>query len=278
MEKIAITGGKGGTGKSTVAILFANKFIRENKKVILVDCDVECPNDYLLLGQKLKKPRKRVSAQFPKLNKRKCKKCGLCVKVCKNNAIFQAPVKYPIFIKDLCSACRACQIVCPQEAIMPKKEEIGKIFVNKIKNNFWLITGLSKAGLEETGPIVSETKKFAQRFAQKKRADYLIIDTAPGTHCPVISAIIDCDLVYCVTEPTPMGAYDLNLILDLTKKLKVKTKIILNQANLGDKKEIEKIIKKYKIKIEKEIPYSKKLLRAYTKGRLLEFNLINLWL
>ena len=273
MEKIAITGGKGGTGKSTVAILFANKFIRENKKVILVDCDVECPNNYLLLGQKLKKPRKRVSAQFPKLNKRKCKKCGLCVKVCKNNAIFQVPGKYPIFIKDLCSACGACQIVCPQEAIVPKKEEIGKIFVNKIKNNFWLITGLSKAGLEETGPIVSETKKFAQRFAQKKRADYLIIDTAPGTHCPVISAIIDCDLVYCVTEPTPMGAHDLNLILDLTKKLKVKTKIILNQANLGDKKEIEKIIKKYKIKIEKEIPYSKKLVKSYSKGQLLSFNL-----
>jgi MinD superfamily P-loop ATPase len=50
MQKIAITGGKGGTGKSTVAILMANKFAKEGKKVLLCDCDVECPNDYLLLS------------------------------------------------------------------------------------------------------------------------------------------------------------------------------------------------------------------------------------
>ena len=30
MQKIAITGGKGGVGKSTIAVLFANKFLREN--------------------------------------------------------------------------------------------------------------------------------------------------------------------------------------------------------------------------------------------------------
>ena len=101
MQKIAITGGKGGTGKSTIAVLFANKFVKENKKVILCDCDVECPNDYLLLGQRLGKAEKKVYAEFPKLDKRKCKKCGLCAKTCKNNAIFQAPGNYPVFIKDL---------------------------------------------------------------------------------------------------------------------------------------------------------------------------------
>jgi len=52
IKKIAITGGKGGTGKSTVAVLLANELVRKGKKVILADCDVECPNDYLLLGQK----------------------------------------------------------------------------------------------------------------------------------------------------------------------------------------------------------------------------------
>ena len=103
------------------------------------------------------------------------------------------------------------------------------------------------------------------------KIDYILFDTAAGTHCPVISALLDCDLVYAVTEPTPMGAHDLNLILDLCQKLKLKVKIVLNQANLGDKKEIQKIIKKFGVKIEKEIPYSKKLLKAYSKGQLLDF-------
>ncbi|MCD6400262.1 hypothetical protein J7L85_05665, partial [candidate division WOR-3 bacterium] len=38
------------------------------------------------------------------------------------------------------------------------------------------------------------------------------------------------DFVYAVTEPTPMGAHDLILILDLCKKLEVPAKIILNRA------------------------------------------------
>ncbi|MCD6177897.1 ATP-binding protein [bacterium] len=273
IKTIAITGGKGGTGKSTIAILLSKEFLRRRKRIILCDCDVECPNDYLLLGQRLKKPKKKVYAHFPKLNKRKCRKCGLCVRTCRSNAIFQAPGKYPIFIKDLCSGCGACWAICPHGAIEAEKEEIGQIFVNRIKKDFYLITGQANPGLEETGPVVTKTKKFALDFAKDRNFDYLIIDTAAGTHCPVISAILDCDLAYCVTEPTPMGAHDLNLILDLCKKLKVKSKIILNQANLGDKKNIEKIAKKYRIEIEKAIPYSEKLAQAYSRGKLLEVNL-----
>ena len=272
VKTIGVTGGKGGTGKSTVAVLLANKFLKQGKKVILCDCDVECPNDYLLIGQKLKKPVKKVSAEFPKLIKRKCTKCGLCARTCRSNAIFQAPDKYPVFIKDLCSACGACWIVCPFGAIQSNKEEVGKIYLNKIQN-LYLLTGLAKAGLEETGPVVGQVKRFALSLAKKIKADYILFDTAAGTHCPVISALLDCDLAYAVTEPTPMGAYDLNLILDLSKKLKIPGKIILNQANLGDKKEIEKIAKKYKMKIEKEIPYSRKIVKAYSKGKLLDINL-----
>jgi len=270
IKKLAITGGKGGTGKSTVAILLANKLVKTGKKVILCDCDVECPNDYLLLGEKLKKIQKKIYGEFPQLVKKRCKKCGLCVKTCRENAIFQKPGEYPIFIKDLCSGCGACWIVCPNRAIKRKKEEIGKIYLNKIKD-FYLITGLAKAGLEETGPVVLKTKEFALDFAKKIKADYILFDTAAGTHCPVISALLGCDFAYAVTEPTPMGAYDLNLILDLCKKLKISVKIILNQANLGDKKRVQKIAKKFKIKIEKEIPYSKEIVEAYSKGDLLNF-------
>jgi len=183
MKKIAITGGKGGTGKSMVAVLLANKYIKQGKRVVLVDCDVECPNDYLLIGEKLKKSVKKVYGEFPELDKKKCKKCGLCVKTCRENAIFQAPRKYPVFIKELCSGCGVCWLVCPHKAIKPIKEEIGEIFVNKINNNFYLITGMAKPGLEETGPVVTETKKFALKFAKEKKSDFILFDTAAGTHC-----------------------------------------------------------------------------------------------
>ena len=286
IKKIAITGGKGGVGKSTMAVLLANKLREKGKNVLLCDCDVECPNDYLLLGEKMKKPVKKIFAEFPKLNKKKCQKCGLCAKTCQSNAIFLPPGKYPIFIKDLCSACGACWAVCPYGAITPKKEETGKIYLNKVKSNFYLMTGVAKAGLEETGPVVTKVKEFALDFAQKisvnqrsnqrKSADkpsesevYVLFDTAPGIHCPVISALLGCDFAYIITEPTPMGAHDLKLILDLSKKIKVPAKVIINQADLGDKKEIIKIAKRFKTEIVKEIPYSKEIVNAYSQGKLI---------
>lgn len=274
MKTIAITGGKGGVGKSTIAVLMANQFTRKKQRIVLCDCDVECPNDYLLIGQKLKKIRKNIYAEYPRLIKSKCKKCGLCVKNCRGNAIFQKPGDFPIFIKELCSCCSACWIVCPYKAIKPKKEKVAQIFVNQIKDNFWLVTGLANPGVEETGPIVTKTKKFALDFAKKHKIDIILFDTAPGTHCPVVSALLDCDIAYAVTEPTPMGAHDLNLILDLCQKLRVPAKVILNQADLGDKGRVLSIVKKFKIKIEKEIPYSRKIVEAYSKGRLLDFNLM----
>ncbi|HHE76449.1 MAG TPA: 4Fe-4S dicluster domain-containing protein [Candidatus Parcubacteria bacterium] len=276
LKKIAITGGKGGTGKSTFAVLFSSRLIKQGKKVILCDCDVECPNDYLLLGKKnLNKAVKKIFAEFPVLIKKKCKKCGLCVKSCRQNAIFQPRNKdgslgYPQFIKNLCSGCGVCASVCPFGAIKYRKEANGRIYVNKVKENFWLITGLANANIEETGPIVRETKEFALSFAQKRKADYIIFDTAAGTHCPVISALLGCDSAYCVSEPTPMGAYDLKLILSLIKKLKIPGKIILNQADLGDKKLIESAASEFKVKVIEEIPYSRELVKAYSKGRLLQ--------
>lgn len=267
MKILASTGAKGGVGKSTFAILLAFKLWREGKKVVLADLDVECPNLYLLLNQEFKDPS-YTFIEFPELDKEKCKKCGKCFSVCREHAIFWVKEKYPIFIHDLCSGCGACWLFCPFKAIKPKKEISGEIFVNEVKENFWLITGKSKAGISETGPIVREVKERAIKFAKERNADYLIIDTSPGTHCNVIQALLNCDKAFAVTEPTPLGAYDLNLILSLLEKIGVKAEIVLNKANVGNRKEIDEIAEKFGVKISFEIPYSEELLKAYCKKNL----------
>jgi len=266
MKKIASTGTKGGVGKSTFAILLTYK-LSKNKKVVLCDCDVECPNDYLILNQKLKKPG-HIYQKYPVLDKRKCFKCGLCSKTCRENAIFWVNDKYPMFIYDLCTACGACMIICPTKAIKTKKEKSGESFVNKVSDNFWLITGRSKPGITETGPIVSEVKEKAIEFAKEKKVDYIIFDTAPGTHCSVVQALLDIDKAYAVTEPTPLGVHDLSLILKLLQKLKIPYEIVLNKSDVGNRELIEKIAKKFKTKISIEIPYSEELVKAYCEKNL----------
>ena len=79
--KIAVTGGKGGTGKSMVATSLAVEFAKR-KKTMLIDVDVECPNDHLLISVK-RKSLKKIYQSIPKWDFRKCTKCGRCASVCK---------------------------------------------------------------------------------------------------------------------------------------------------------------------------------------------------
>ena len=267
MEMIASTGVKGGVGKSTFAILLAYKLSNQGKKVVLYDADVECPNDYLIINQELKKPE-HVYQEYPELDEEKCVKCGLCSTICREHAIFWVKEKYPQFVYDLCTGCGACWIGCSNKAIRIKKKIAGESFVNKINDNFWLITGRSKVGISETGPIVREVKGKVIKFAKEKNADYLIIDTAPGTHCSVIQALLNCDKIYAITEPTPLGSHDLSLILELSRRLKIPTEIVLNKSDVGSKKRTEEIAKKFNTKISVEIPYSEKLVKAYCEKDL----------
>jgi MinD superfamily P-loop ATPase len=69
----------------------------------------------------------------------------------------------------------------------------------------------------------------------------LIIDTAPGAHCNVIHALLNSNKIYAVTEPTPLGAHDLEIILELARMLKIPTEIVLNKADVGNKKILKRL-------------------------------------
>ena len=220
MKEIAITGGKGGVGKSTTAVLVAGQ-ASKNQKVVLVDADVECPNDYLLAGQKLDNSVDQVSAYYPKLIKDKCQKCGLCSKKCRFNAVFGPVGQYPKFFSDLCANCGLCWNICPHQAIEKVKKTTGDIFESQIDANLTLITGLSRPGVDETGPIVRRLREYSRQRGRELGAEKIIIDTAPGTHCSVVNALLGVDSAVAVTEPTPLGRHDLKIILDLIGKLNV---------------------------------------------------------
>ncbi len=264
-KKIAITGGKGGTGKSTVAVALVYN-LAKNSKVLLVDADVDCPGDDLLLDLKLKKIED-VGIMVPEFNFEKCVKCGRCSQVCPEQAIVSIKDKNPLFIADRCIGCRACKIACPVGAISEGKQKIGEISIGK-RGNLTLISGKMKPGIEESSLVVNAVKKLIVKREQEY--DYIITDTAAGAHCPVIAALIGNNYAFAVTEPTSLGNHDLDLILSLTKKLKIKSNIVLNKADIGPDNLIKKTGKKYNSEIIARIPYSKKIEKLYSKGEPIE--------
>ncbi len=259
--KIVVTGGKGGTGKSTVATALSSE-LSSKGNVLLFDADVDCPNDHLILSTKRKKI-KTVTQIIPKWDFSKCIKCGRCSEVCKTSSIVQIKGKYPIFVPEQCSGCKACMIACPTGAIGKTHKNIGTVYEGR-NGNVDLISGDLKPGEPVSEFVVHAAKEIVNK--RNKDYDFIITDTAAGTHCDVITALLDNDIALAVTEPTPLGAHDLELILKLMKILKVKGKIVLNRSDVGDSRLIEKISKKYDTEIIARIPYSKSVMQSYSRG------------
>ncbi|MCK4525606.1 MAG: ATP-binding protein, partial [Candidatus Andersenbacteria bacterium] len=254
--KIAITGGKGGTGKSMVATSLAVEFAKK-EKTMLVDADVECPNDHLLLDVKRKKYIV-VYQPIPKWDFSKCVKCGRCADVCKQNAIVFVKGKYPAFIKDICIGCKACLVSCPENAITETKKEIGTIYTGK-NYDVNLVSGELKLGELASGEVVSEVRKYSDEINNRMKADIVLIDSAAGVGCPVIASLIGTDRIIAVTEPTPSALHDLKRVLYLANHFGIKHGIVINKFDLAKNfcAKIEKFAKEKNIPIVGKIPYRK---------------------
>jgi len=254
--KIAVTGGKGGTGKSMVATSLAVEFAKSNITT-LIDADVECPNDHLLLSVKRKEFIK-IYQPIPKWDFNKCTKCGECAPVCKQNAILFVKEKYPVFVKDLCIGCKACIVACPENAIFETKKEIGTIYTGK-NYNVNLISGELKLGELASGEVVAGVRKYAGEINKKLKTKVVLIDSAAGIGCPVIASLVGTDYIVAVTEPTPSALHDLKRVLYLADYFQIKHGIVINKYDLEEKfcLNIEKFAKENNTIIIGKIPYKK---------------------
>ncbi len=260
--RIAVTGGKGGTGKSTVATALAFELAKRHK-VLLVDADADCPDDHLLLSIAREKVE-TVTKMVPMLNEDKCIKCGKCAEACKMNAIAYVQGRHPIFVKEQCNGCGACMIACPVKAISPGSKDIGYIYEGS-QGNMHLLSGELKVSEVVSEAVVSALKHRLEKIEDK--FDYVVIDTAAGTHCDVISALEGADLAFAVTEPTPLGEHDLSLILELLQKVGVPAKVVLNRAGIATAEGAKRIAQRFGAELAAEIPYSQEVFMAYSQGR-----------
>lgn len=281
--KIAITGGKGGTGKSTISTALALELSSENR-VMLVDADVECPDDHIILST-TKEKVENVYALLPSFEEGKCLKCGRCSEVCRENAVVFVKDRYPFILPDKCNGCGACLLSCPSGALTEGQQVIGAIYQGKLKqhndevsDNFLLLWGEIEVGCETTSQVVNATREYAATINSESQIssvdqdadsqyDYVLIDTAAGTHCNVISAMIGADLALAVSEPTPLGKHDLILILKLLEIMKIPSQIIINKSDIGDEKLIKSVSKDYEAPIIQKIPYDREILKKHSRGQ-----------
>lgn len=251
--KIAVASGKGGTGKTTVALALA---MTAPSKVVLLDCDVEEPNGHIFLRLDNVK-EEIVSVPVPLINTELCISCGKCSGICQFNAVvfFGSP---PMIFKELCHSCGGCVKICPVSAIEEVRNPIGTIMTGT-DGEIEFVQGRLNIGNPMASPVIRQV------IIKADAAKDVIIDSPPGTSCSMISAVKESDLVILVTEPTPFGLNDLQIAVETIGKLFIPIGIIINRSDSGDDR-VEKYCQEKKLKLLMKIPFSTDIARDCSNG------------
>ncbi|MCK4590858.1 MAG: ATP-binding protein [Candidatus Latescibacteria bacterium] len=256
---IAVASGKGGTGKTTVVTNLA--WVLQSEGVTLLDCDVEEPNSALFLG-----PKWEESSSFrqfvPEVDLEKCTYCGRCSELCQFGAIITVKENILVF-PELCHSCLGCKRICPVDAIGDGERELGTVSVGRV-GGIRFVQGELRIGEAQAPPLIREVKL---RGIVPARKNVVLIDSPPGTSCPVIEAVKGSDLVVLVTEPTPFGLHDLKLAVEMVRTLKLRCGLVINRSTIGDRK-VWSYCQEENIPILLEIADDRRIAEVYSRGEL----------
>lgn len=253
---IAVASGKGGTGKTTIAVNLAYALDRE---VQLLDCDVEEPNAQLFLkGAPLS--TEEVTIPIPQIDASLCNGCGECSRFCEYNAIVSYGTM-PLVFADMCHGCGGCMKVCPPQAIREVDHRIGVIETFSA-GKITLVQGKMDIGAAMAPPLIRAVKQKTDNRIP------ILLDAPPGTSCPVITTLRGADFVALVTEPTPFGLNDLILAVETVREMDLPFGVIINRSGSGDAR-VNFYCADENIPILAEIPDDRKIAEAYSRGELI---------
>lgn len=253
---LAIASGKGGTGKTTVAVNLARVL---RSRAWLLDCDVEEPNAGLFLKTS-RRTEEIVSLPVPEVDEARCDGCGECGKFCAYHAIVSFGT-IPLVFPSMCHGCGGCVRVCPRKAIRETSRRLGVVVSSKSRG-ITLIEGRLDVGESLSPPLIRAVK------AGLPAGRPAILDAPPGTSCPVVAAVRGADRVLLVTEPTPFGLHDLRLAVDLVRELGLPYSVVVNRIGTGDNR-VQEYCAGKKIPVVLEIPDDRRIAEAYSRGRLI---------
>lgn len=249
--ELTVISGKGGTGKTTIAVAIAELEIQAVK----VDCDVDAPNLYLYYDGHDLRCDDFSGGKKVIVNNELCTRCGLCQDVCQFEAIENGLVK-----TLSCEGCSACVLICPCQAITLQDERTAGVYITDTSNGI-LSRSVMEIGSEGSGKLITLLRKNAKEYAEQK---IIVGDGSPGIGCPVISSITSTDAVLIVTEPTQSGIEDLKRVVNLCRQFKTLTFVCINKADINEQlsSQIEEYCLDNNLQLAGRIPYDDTVLRS----------------
>jgi MinD superfamily P-loop ATPase len=250
---ISVASGKGGTGKTTVAVNLALSV----GYCQFMDYDVEAPNSSFFLKPDIKHIQK-VTIRQPYFLTGTGADFSKCAQFCHYNAL-AAIDDDVIFFAGLCHGCGGCILVGDPGTVREKDVVVGEIKKGDAGANIDYYMGDLLPGSMRTVSIQAGLDNNISNEG------LTIIDCPPGTSCAMVYSVKDCDYCILVTEPTPYGLNDLKISIEVLEKLNKRYGVIINRDGIGDGA-VEDYCKQNGINILMKIPNDKVIAQYYSRG------------
>jgi MinD superfamily P-loop ATPase len=253
---VAFASGKGGAGKTTVAVNLALTLARRRPDVRLLDADVEEPNARLFL-ELSEAHEERVAVPNPVVDPARCERCGACTDHCRFGAILMlggTPTVFP----ELCHACGGCALACPTGAITERPREIGTVEHGR-GHGMAFTGGRLDVGEPRAVPLVEAVK------SHNHPRGLTLLDAPPGSGCAMMAAVDGVDLVCFVAEPTPFGIHDLELAMAAVEQQGLPVCVVVNRQDLGDG-ELERNLADRDVEILTAFPEDRRIAEVTSRG------------
>ncbi len=262
--RITVASGKGGTGKTTVAVNLALSLAAAGRAVTFLDCDVEEPNAHIFLRPQIER-EETTGILIPEVDDDRCTYCGRCAEVCVFHAIAVIGTKVLVF-PELCHGCGSCAYNCPEKAITEVLHPTARLRWGKATGEGTPIAfgeGVLDVGQAMATPVIRELKKKGLPAEEETIA---ILDAPPGNSCPVVETMRGSDFVLLVTEPTPFGLHDLRLAVQVAREeLGLPAGVVINRDGVGDDS-VERFCAEAGLPILMRIPLDRRIAEAYAQG------------
>lgn len=256
---IAIASGKGGTGKTTLAVHLAS-LLAHTASVTLVDLDVEAPDDAAYFPEdSTLASEKPVHVMVPELTDA-CTGCGACAAACHFGAI--VAIKGSVGVNpDLCKGCGRCVSACPAGALVEKPVRIGMVTARSGSGPH-LVEGRLDVGDIRSTVVIDAAKKTAR----DTNSQYIIRDCPPGATCPSVKAVHGANVCVLVAEPTLFSVHDVTAAARFVADLGIPAGLVVNKAGEGSADPVAAAAELGLIHLG-SIPWTESMARAGAAGR-----------
>jgi MinD superfamily P-loop ATPase len=263
-EEITVLSGKGGTGKTSITAAFASLA----GEAVFCDCDVDAADLHLILNPDIQSTHAFISGSKAIVDASACSGCGLCMDVCRFDAVVQSGDSTFSIDVMFCEGCRLCSRLCPEHAIR----------IEDSLNNFWYVSSTRfgtlvhahmKPGEENSGKLVATIRNKARAIAAQNNIGRIINDGPPGIGCPVIASLLGVHKVLLVAEPSVSGLHDALRLVELTRKVGIFTRAVINKWDLNPElsQKLEEELKQQSVAVISKIPFDRIFTDAMIAGQ-----------